>query len=128
MRVLTKGVDVYCKKVIISSTKDRYPDVKKEELSVRDDHVHVVLVIPPKYGISKVVGDTKRDSSRKLRKKFEYLKRGRENLWSIGYFVSSVGLDEKRIRKYVKYQEKEEKGQRLAVWDKEATGKAKRHP
>lgn len=57
------------------------------------------------YAVSKVIGDVKRESSRLLREKFEYLRRGRDGLWSIGYFVSIVGLDESRIRRYVEDQE-----------------------
>ena len=111
----------------MSSASDRYPDVRVEDVNVQIDHIHVLMIVPPKYSLSKVIGDIKRDSSRKMRKKFEYLKRGKEAMWSIGYFVSSVGLDEERIRKYVKHQEEQERGQ-LAVWDDEATGRAQRHP
>jgi len=88
----------------------------------------MVVVIPPKYGISRVIGEVKSISSRKLREKFEYLRRGRDSLWSIGYFVSSMGLDEERIKRYVRYQRKQDEGQLLAVWDKGATGGAKRNP
>ena len=128
MQILKGGVDKYCEKVIKTKTMERYPDVQIEEINIQEDHVYVLLIIPPKYAISKVLGDMKRDSSRELRKKFEYLKRGRDAMWSIGYFVSSVGLDEEKVKRYVKYQEKEDKGQRLAVWDDEATGRAERHP
>ncbi len=123
-KVLKQGVSDYCTKVIKSVTTDMYPDVVIEEINTQIDHVHVVIVIPPKYSISKVIGDIKRTSSRKLRKEFEYLRVGRDALWSIGYFISSVGLDEGRIRNYVNHQEKEEAGQLQAVWDKGATGRA----
>jgi len=117
-KIFKPGVKEYCKKVIKSAITDRYPDVVMEELNVMEDHVHMVVVIPPKYGISKVVGDVKRDSSRGMRKRFEFLRRGRDAMWSIGYFVSSVGLDEKRIRNYVTHQGKQDSGQLEAVWDK----------
>ena len=99
-----------------------------EEIAIQEDHVHMVVVIPSKYGISRVIGEVKSTSSRKLREKFEYLRRGRDNLWSIGYFVSSMGLDEERIKRYVRYQRKQDEGQLLAVWDKGATGGAERNP
>ena len=83
-----------------------------------------MMVVPPKYSISKVVGDIKRASSRVMRKRFEHLRVGRETLWSIGYFVSSIGIDEKRVRNYIKYQQEQDSGQLKAAWDKGATGKA----
>ena len=127
-KVLKLGVAEYCEKVVRSFVVDRYPDVLVEEMNVQLDHVHVVMVIPPKYSISRVVGEVKSWSSRVMRERFEYLRRGRASMWSIGYFVSSLGLDEERIRKYVRYQEQQESGQLKAVWDKGATGGAKRNP
>jgi putative transposase len=122
--LLKGGVGKYSEKVIDGVIRDRHPDVQIEEVNAQEDHIHVMIVIPPKYSISKVIGDMKRDSSRILRKKFEYLRRGRESLWAIGYYISSVGLDERRVRNYIKYEQDQESGQREAVWDKGATGKA----
>lgn len=118
------NVERYCEKVIRSVVSDIYEDVQIEEINIQKDHLHIMLVVPPKYSISKVVGDIKRASSRIMRKRFDYLKKGRESLWSIGYFVSSVGLDEKHIRQYIKYQQEQDSGQLKAEWDKGATGKA----
>jgi len=117
-KILKGGVGKYCEEVIKTVTKDRYPDVVMEELKVMEDHIHMVVVIPPKYAISKVVGDIKRDSSRKMRREFEYIRRGRDAMWSIGYYVSSVGLDEGRVRRYVEYQKKQDTGQLEAVFEK----------
>ena len=122
--LLIKDLQEYFEKVLRHVLAERYPDVLLEEISVLTDHVHVVMVIPPKYAISAVIGAVKSDSSRGLRKRFDYLRRGRKELWSTGYFVSSVGLDEERIRHYVQYQEQQDSGQLKAVWEKEATGKA----
>lgn len=114
-KVLIKGVDLYCDKVICSYITDRYPDVVVEELNIQIDHIHILIVIPPKYAVSKVVGDIKANSSRLMRKEFDYLRRGTDGMWSIGYYVSSVGLDEQRVRKYVKYQENQDKGQAISL-------------
>ncbi|GAB4286892.1 MAG: hypothetical protein Kow0081_4800 [Candidatus Dojkabacteria bacterium] len=78
------------------------------------DHVHKVVVIHPKYAISRVIGAIKANSSKEMRKRFEYLRRN-PTMWSVGYFVSSVGLDEARIKRYVKHQEEQDKGQALLV-------------
>ena len=112
---LMRGIQTYAAKVIKGVTSDRYDDVIIEELNVQEDHIHMMAVIPPKYSVSTVVGDIKRDSSRLLRQKFTHLKNQREALWSIGYFVSSVGLDEAQIRRYIRFQDEQDSGQQEAV-------------
>ncbi len=121
-KLLKKGVSKYCDKVIRSVVSDNYDDIIIEELTVMSDHIHLLICIPPKYSLNKVIEKIKGSSSRIMRQKFEYLKRGRDAMWSIGYFVSSVGLKEKTIRNYVTHQQKQDSGQLKAVWDKEATG------
>jgi putative transposase len=81
------------------------------ELSVEPDHVHLVVSIPPKYAVSNFMGYLKGKLAIRLFGQYERLGRrywGR-HLWSRGYCVSTVGLDEDKIRKYVKWQEKREK-------------------
>ena len=81
------------------------------ELNVREDHIHLVMSIPPKYSVSSVMGFLKGKIALRLFQRYErFGKRywGR-HLWSRGYCVSTVGLNEKQIREYVKYQEKKEK-------------------
>jgi putative transposase len=81
------------------------------ELNVQPDHVHLIVSIPPKYAVSEFMGYLKGKLAIKLFRRYEHLGRrywGR-HLWSRGYCVSTVGLDEEKIRKYVKWQEKQEK-------------------
>ena len=76
--------------------------------------IYIWLVIPPKYAISDVVGRLKSQSASKMRKKFDWLAKvyWKENiLWSTGYFVSSVGIDEAVIKRYVEYQGRKDSGQ-----------------
>lgn len=113
-KVLVRGVDTYFEKTLRTYLVDHYPDVILEEIKTQPDHVHIMVVIPPKYAISRVVGDMKANTSRELRQKFEYL-RWRHDLWSIGYFVSSVGIDEQKIRKYIQHQEAQDKGRAQLV-------------
>ena len=64
--------------------------------------------------ISKVVEILKSNTGRELKKKFEFLRKryyGRGGIWSVGYFVSTVGLDEETIKRYIRHQEKEDLGQ-----------------
>jgi putative transposase len=90
------------------------PGVTVETIGFAKDHVHMVMVIPPKYSIASVMGQLKSQSSSQLRKRFEWLSKvyWKENIiWSPGYFVSSVGLDEETIRRYVEHQGNQDSGQ-----------------
>ena len=109
-KVLVKGVDRYLEKVMDSYLIDRYPDVHIHERNIQLDHVHILIEIAPKYAVSKVVQDIKSNTSRVMRKRYEYLRRGNKAMWGVGYFVSTVGKNEKIIKKYIQNQEKEEKG------------------
>lgn len=81
------------------------------ELSVLADHVHLVMSVPPKYAVSSLMGYLKGKLSLRLFQRYERLGKrywGR-HLWARGYCVSTVGLKEGLIRRYVKFQEKKEK-------------------
>ena len=82
------------------------------ELNVQADHVHLLVSVPPRVSISKLMGVLKGKTAIKLFKSYPDLK-GKpywgNHFWVRGYFVSTVGLDEEMIKRYVKYQEKEEK-------------------
>ena len=80
------------------------------ELNIMEDHIHLVVSIPPKYSVSGLIGYLKGKLSIKLFQKYERLGKrfwGR-HLWSRGFCVSTIGLDEEKIRKYVKWQETKE--------------------
>ena len=81
------------------------------ELNIQEDHIHLIVSIPPKYTVSSVMGFLKGKLALRLFQRYEQIGKrywGR-HLWSRGYCVSTVGLDEAKIRKYVKWQEKKEK-------------------
>ena len=83
-----------------------------QELNVQDDHIHLLVSVPPKISISKLMGILKGKIAIKLFKSYPKLKQKPywgNHFWARGYFVSTVGLDEDMIRRYVKHQEKEEK-------------------
>jgi putative transposase len=82
------------------------------ELNVQPGHVHLIVSIPSKYAVSDFMGYLKGKLFIRLFQRYERLGRrywGR-HLWSRGYCVSTIGLDEEKIRKYVKWQEQKEKG------------------
>ena len=90
------------------------PGVEIETVGFDGDHIHMVIIIPPKYSISDVMGRLKGQSSSRMRKKFGWLSKvyWKENvMWSPGYFVSSVGIDEKTIKQYVEHQGQLDSGQ-----------------
>jgi putative transposase len=90
------------------------PSVKLETIGFDKDHLHMVMSIPPKYSISSVMGKLKSQSASQLRRKFSWLAKvyWNENIvWSPGYFVSSVGVDEEMIKKYVELQGRQDSGQ-----------------
>ena len=92
------------------------PGVIIETIGFDRDHLHMVMSIPPKYSISEVMGRMKSQSSSEMRKAFPWLKKvyWEENVvWSPGYFVSSVGIDEETIRNYVEHQGRQDSGQLL---------------
>ena len=82
------------------------------ELSIQEDHVHLVVSIPPKVSISELLGILKGKTAIKLLKSYPGMREKPywgNHFWSRGYCVSTIGLDEEKIRRYVKYQEQREK-------------------
>ena len=86
-----------------------------DELNVQLDHVHLLAMVPPKVSISEFVGTIKGRTAIRIFNKFRELKRtpyGGNHFWSRGYCVDTVGLDAEKIRKYVKYQQDQERNNR----------------
>lgn len=89
---------------------DQKEGVEVIELNVQVDHVHLVVSIPPKYAVSQFAGYLKGKLALRLFDKYSQLRKKYwgQHLWSRGYCVSTVGLDEARIRKYVQWQNKKD--------------------
>jgi putative transposase len=82
-----------------------------QEMSVQIDHIHIVVSIPPKVSVSDLMGILKGKLAIKVFKSYPKMKQKPywgNHFWARGYFVSTVGIDEEMIKRYVKYQEKEE--------------------
>ena len=75
------------------------------------DHVHLCLSLPPKYSVSSIFGFLKGKSAIRLNKEFSKAKSSGKHFWIRGYFVSTVGLNEKAVREYIKHQELTDKRQ-----------------
>jgi putative transposase len=89
-----------------------HPEVEIQQYNIQEDHIHAVIIIPPKYTVSEIVGKIKANTSREVKKHFAWIKKiyWRNDFWSPGFFSSTVGIDEGIIKKYIEFQEKVDKG------------------
>ncbi len=81
------------------------------EMNVQAEHVHLVVWIPPKYAVSDVMGYLKGKLAIRMFQRYERLRKqfwGR-HVWIRGYCVRTIGIDEERIRQYVRWQEEKER-------------------
>ena len=85
----------------------KYKGVEILEGHLMPDHVHLLLSIPPKYSVSQIMGYLKGKSSLEIFDKHANLKYkyGNRHFWAEGYYVSTVGINESTIRKYIREQE-----------------------
>ena len=89
-----------------------WKEVEILEMNIQPDHIHLVCSIPPKMSVSDFMGILKGKSAIMMFKSYPSLRKKPywgNHFWSRGYFVSTVGVDEERIKNYVKYQEQEER-------------------
>jgi putative transposase len=97
----------------------KYPTLCIENMNADDDHVHLQIEIPPNISISDAVCALKSVSSFSLKKSFKFIREmylEKDGIWSVGYFSSTVGLNEAQIKKYIDWQGKKEKPQRLRLF------------
>lgn len=112
-RILNPGVQGYLQKILPKVMRG-LPGCEIRQCSIREEHLHLIMLIPPRYAVSEVIGRIKSQTASILRKRFTWLKKvyRKENiLWSSGFFVSTVGLDEKAALEYVKWQGCQDSGQ-----------------
>ena len=94
----------------ILRTLCEYKEVEIIEANAMKDHIHMLVMIPPKLAVSSFMGYLKGKSSlmifeRHANLKYKY---GNRNFWAKGYFVSTVGLKDEVVREYIRNQEKED--------------------
>lgn len=101
-----------CKTDLRDIIKDlcRYKGVEIIEGHLMPDHIHILVSIPPKLSVASFVGYLKGKSALMMFEKHANLKYkyGNRHFWSRGYYVSTVGLNEATIRKYIKDQERQD--------------------
>ena len=111
----------YRRKALYGELRQYFGDIFKVLASNREstvleghlmqDHVHMLISIPPKYSVAQVVGYIKGKSA--IHFAGNYLGHRKnftgQQFWSRGYHVSTVGRDEKKVREYIKAQEQEDR-------------------
>jgi putative transposase len=87
-------------------------NVEIVEMNIQPDHVHLLVMIPPKVSVLDYCGMVKGRSAIRVFNRFKELKQRSywgNHFWTEGYCVDTVGLNSEKIRKYVKYQENQER-------------------
>ena len=99
------------RKYLYQATK-KYPTLYIHSFNTDEDHLHLQIEIPPNLSIAAVVRILKSESSIHLKKKFKFIRDMYidGSIWSVGYFVSTVGLNEEAIKKYIASQGRKDKG------------------
>ena len=116
-RYRRKWLKEYVKQELLASlysTAKKYPTLHIEAVNTDQDHVHLQIEIPPDIAIADAVCALKARSSLHLRKTFKFIDKiylEKDGIWSVGYFVSSVGLNEQKVKQYIAWQGKREKPQ-----------------
>lgn len=116
-KILVPGIASYLR-IKLEEVRKYYPDIVYEEVSIQPDHVHLLISIPPRMSVSAAVNILKSNTSAALKLKFPFLKKvylDEKGIWSVGYFVTTVGVNEAIIRRYIRNQEKEDSGQAKLV-------------
>jgi putative transposase len=118
-----KWLKDYVKEELINSlyeTIAKYPTLWIESINTHKDHVHLQIEIPPNIAVSDAVQKLKSRASIHLRKKFKFIREiymEKDGIWGVGYFVSTVGINEKQIKQYIEWQNKREVPQTLTLFD-----------
>ncbi len=104
----------YTKKTLLDSfqkTEFLYPTLHIVKANMKDNHVHLLVEIAPSVSIAAMVQKLKAHSSRDLKKRFKYIREMDDGsgIWSVGYYVSSVGINEEQIDRYIEWQDKRDR-------------------
>ena len=109
-QVLTGKVEVLLRNELYRLARQK-DQVQIEEVNIQSDHVHLVISVPPKYAISDIMGFLKGKTAIRLFNESKQLTAqywGR-HIWSRGYAVSGLGLNAEQVKKYVAWQQAQDK-------------------
>jgi len=111
--VLVGGILPYLSELLKRISR-YYPEIAFLKVNGEADYIHLLVLIPPKISVSRAVNVIKVNTARELREKFSFLSKvywGSDGIWSDGYFVSTVGVNEDVIKRYIERQRQEDVGQ-----------------
>jgi putative transposase len=111
--ILNPGVQKYLLDILKELPKYR-PELIIKEVNTDLDHIHLLVSIPPSITVGSVVRLLKSNTANALNEKFPHLREvywGTRSIWSAGYFVSTVGINEELVRRYIQNQGLEDAGQ-----------------
>lgn len=109
-----KLLKLYVRKELLVSfehTEFLYPTLHIVKANMQDDHVHMLVEIAPSVSISAMVQKLKSHSSMELKRKFKFIREADDGsgIWSVGFFSSTIGLNERMIERYIANQDKHDR-------------------
>lgn len=112
-KIFNQGIFAYFK-IKLAEVTEHYPLIRFKEINHDQDHLHMLISIPPTMNVGKAVGIIKQNTATGLKQKFPFLKSvywGTESIWSEGYFVTTIGINKKIIQQYIASQGNKDSGQ-----------------
>jgi putative transposase len=113
-RKIFKGGMASYLKLKIQEVQRHHPEIVIHEVNTDQDHAHILVSIAPKLSVAQAVSLIKANTARDMRKQFPFLDKvywSFDGIWSIGYFISTAGVNEDIIRRYIQQQGREDSGQ-----------------
>lgn len=118
-KVFNDGIFAYFETQLLEIRK-HYPLIYCKTVNHDEDHIHLQIMIPPTMSVGNAVKLIKSNTAKSLKQKFPFLKQvywGIDGVWSDGYFVSTIGLNDQVIQRYIENQGQEDSGQAKLVLD-----------
>lgn len=118
-QVFNEGLFKHVKRKLLE-IGEHYPQIFIKETNHDKDHIHILISIPPQMSVGSVVRLIKSNTSKGLKKQFPFLKEvywGTDGIWSDGYFVSTAGLNQDIIRKYIQKQGEQDAAQTAKLFE-----------
>jgi len=117
-----KFLKPYVKKALLDSFYDtarQHPELFIITVNTNEDHIHMQLEIAPSVSVASAVGRLKANASIVLKREFKFIKQMylSGEIWSVGYFSSTIGLNEAVIKKYVEQQGRRDKPRKQKGFD-----------
>ena len=118
-KIFNEGIFAYME-TKLAEIRKYYPEIEFKKVNHDEDHIHMLVSIPPKMSVGSAVRIIKSNTSRGLKQKFPFLKQvywGTDGIWSEGYFVSTIGVSTEIIKRYIANQGELDTGQRATLFD-----------